>query len=179
MPNNVKKYFLTAVTLGLIAASGALLIAGTNMVTKGTIAENEKKSINNGIVTIFGEGSTANDYSLPEGEDYSYITTCYQVKDDKDLIAGYAFRTDGSNNYGKISLIIGYNTGGLYKGLSVVANEQSFASTLKKGYLDIIKSGEKTVDDVSVSCGATYGAKLVREMVKEAEKAATKLVGEK
>jgi hypothetical protein len=64
-------------------------------------------------------------------------------------------------------------------GLSVVANEQSFASTLKKGYLDVIKDGSQTVDDVDVSCGATYGAKLVRDMVNESEDAATRLVGVK
>ena len=182
MSSNIKKYVLTAVTLGVIAASGALLIAGTNMVTRDKIAQNEQESINSGIVTIFGEGAYFNDYSLPalpEGEEYTYITTCYQVKDNKDLITGYAFRTDGSNNYGKISLIIGYNTGGIYKGLSVVANEQSFASTLKKGYLDVIKNGEKTIDEVDVSCGATYGAKLVRNMVEEAGKTANILVGVK
>ena len=182
MSNNIKKYILTALTLGAIAASGALLISGTNMVTKDKIAQNEQESIKNGIVSIFGESAYANDYSLPalpEGEKYTFITTCYQVKDNKDLIAGYAFRTDGSNNYGKISLIIGYNTGGLYKGLSVVANEQSFASTLKKGYLDVIKNGEKTIDEVDVSCGATYGAKLVKSMVEEAGNTAKILVGVK
>jgi len=178
MANNMKKYILTGVTLGLIAASGALLIAGTNMITRDTIAENEQKSINNGIATIYGEGVKAKEYDLGNVE-YKYITKCYEIRDTEDFISGYAFRTDGSNNYGKISLIIGFNAGVKYMGLSVVANEQSFASTLKKGYLDKIKDGSQTVDDVDVSCGATYGAKLVRDMVNEAEDAATRLVGVK
>ena len=58
-----------------------------------------------------------------------------------------------------------------------MVNEQSFASTLKKGYIDLIKDGKQTVDDVSVSCGATYGAKLVRDMVNEAKEAITDLIG--
>lgn len=178
MANNMKKYILTGVTLGLIAASGALLIAGTNMITRDTIAENEQKSINNGITTIYGEGVKAKEYDLGNVE-YKYITKCYEIRDTEDFISGYAFRTDGSNNYGKVSLIIGFNTGVKYMGLSVVTNEQSFASTLKKGYLDKIKDGSQTVDDVDVSCGATYGAKLVRDMVNEAEDAATRLVGVK
>ena len=177
--SNIKKYVLTAVTLGLIAASGALLIAGTNMITKDRIAENEQKSINNGLTAIFGEGIKAQECDLPENKEYVYVTTCYEVRDTDDLITGYAFRTDGSNNYGKISLIVGFNTGTLYKGLSVIANEQSFASTLKKDYLDLIKDGDKTVDDVSVSCGATYGAKLVRNMINEAGEAAKEKVGVK
>lgn len=174
MANNAKKYILTSITLGLIAASGALLIAGTNMITKDRIAENEQKSINNGIAKLFGDGVNANEYDLGE-VDYKYITKCYEVKNADDIVAGYAFRTDGSNNYGKISLIIGYDTSVIYKGLSVVVNEQSFATTLKKGYIDLIQDGSQTVDDISVSCGATYGAKLVRDMVNEAKEAASKL----
>ena len=171
--SNIKKYILTGVTLGLIAASGALLIAGTNMITRDTIAENEQKSINNGIVTIYGEHSVADDYPLDEDNNYTYITKCYKVRFEEDEYSskGYAFRTDGSNNYGKISLLIGFDNNQSYLGLSVITNEQSFASTLKKGYIDIIKTGEKTIDDVSVSCGATYGAKLVRAMVEEAQEA--------
>ena len=45
MANNVKKYILTSLTLGLIAGSGALLISGTNMLTKNTIAQNEQNKI--------------------------------------------------------------------------------------------------------------------------------------
>ena len=178
--SNMKKYILTGVTLGLIAASGALLIAGTNMITRDTIAENEQKSINNGIVTIYGENCVADEYALDEDSNYTYITKCYKVrfKEDEYSFQGYAFRTDGSNNYGKISLLIGFGNNQSYVGLSVIANEQSFASTLKKGYLDVIKDGNKTVDDVDVSCGATYGAKLVRAMVEEAQKATDELLKE-
>lgn len=176
--SNMKKYILTGVTLGLIAASGALLIAGTNMITRDTIAENEQKSINNGIVTIYGENCVADEYALSEETTYTYITKCYKVrfKEDEYSFQGYAFRTDGSNNYGKISLLIGFGNNQSYVGLSVIANEQSFASTLKKDYLDVIKDGSKTIDDVDVSCGATYGAKLVRAMVEEAQQATDKLL---
>ena len=172
MPSNMKKYILTSITLGVIAASGALLIAGTNMLTRDTIAKNEQKSINSGIAKIFGTSETiTNESSLKEGVKYDYVITCYQVNDSNNSLLGYAFRTTGSNNYGKISLIVGFNKDSIYKGLSVVTNEQSFASTLKKNYIDLIKDGNQTINDVDVSCGATYGAKTVRAMVTEAEKA--------
>ena len=175
---NVKKYILTAVTLGLIAAGGALLIAGTNMITRDRIAENEQKSINNGISTIYGQDFYSdNDYDV---DNYIYVKHVYVIHNSyvsANIPAGYAFRTTGSNNYGKISLIIGFDRECIYKGLSIVTNEQSFASTLKKGYLDEIKDGSKSVKDVSVSCGATFGAKLVRDMVNEAEQAVKDLVG--
>ena len=178
MSSNIKKYVLTAVTLGLIAMSGALLITGTHLITKDRIAENERKSIHNGIATIYG----IKDFSVLEtnqvkNENYKYITTRYVITNNGTDPYGYVFRTSGSNNYGKISLIIGFNEDCVYQGLSVVTNEQSFASTLKKGYIDKIKDGDQTIDDVDVSCGATYGAKLVKEMVEQAEKAAKEMKG--
>ena len=169
MSNDMKKYIFTAVTLGLIAASGALLIEGTNMLTRDRIAENEITLINNGMKKIYGEQAQTSE--AQDVANYQYVTKAYQIVDDNNAPLGYAFRTDGSNNYGKISLIIGFNQEHVYKGLSVIANEQSFANDLKKGYLDYIQDGSQTIDDVSVSCGATYGAKLVRAMVLEAEKA--------
>ena len=178
MPSNVKKYIFISLTLGIIAASGALLIAGTNLSTKDRIVANENNSINSGIKNIFNnENAFAKEKNKIEDNAYDYVTVRYLIYENDETPIGYAFRTDGSNNYGKISLIIGFNKEFVYKGLSIIANEQSFASTLKKGYLDVIKGGQKTVDEVDVSCGATYGAKLVKEMVKEAEKAAKDLAG--
>ena len=176
--SNVKKYLLTAVTLGCIAMASGLLIAGTNMITKDRIAENERLSVNKGIVSVFNDdNAVGKEIALPDGKEYDYVITCYEVKDNNENPLGYAFRTTGSNDYGKVSLIIGFNQQCIYKGLSVVVNEQSFATTLNKGYINLIKNGEKTVDDVSVSCGATFGATLVRNMVNEASQAAKDIMG--
>ena len=181
MASNIKKYILTSITLGLIAASGALLIAGTNMITRDPIAENELKRINKGIVTIFGENISFEQCDLPvlpQNEKYQYVNTCYEIKDNNELITGYAFRTDGKNDYGKISLLIGFDNNVNYEGLSIIVNEQSFASDLKKGYINPIADGSKTIDDVDIHCGATFGARLVRDMVNEAQKIAGIKVGE-
>ena len=174
---NAKKYILTSLTLGLIAASGALLIAGTNMLTRGPIAEYEQKKISDGIINIFGDNALVKETNNIDSNTYTYVKVRYVIADENDAPLGYAFRTDGSNSYGKISLIIGFNSNYDYKGLTVITNEQSFATTLNKNYINLIKDGEKTVDDVSVSCGATYGATTVKEMVQEAKKAAEELAG--
>ena len=63
------------------------------------------------------------------------------------------------------------------KGIAVVTNGQSFASTLKKNYFDYLIKDHKKVDEVDVSCGATYGAKLTRDMINDAYKAAEYLKG--
>ena len=178
MPN-MKKYILTAVTLGLIAMASGLLIGATNLVTKGPIAEYEKEQFNNGVVEVFGEGAKAdiNDKKdMPESFESKYVTNYYIVSDANDLNIGYLFMTNGSNSYGKISLIVGYTSDTCaLKGFSVLKNEQSFASTLKKKYITLVQSKERDYTDVS--CGATYGAKLIRNMIDEASDAANVLKG--
>ena len=177
MPNNTKKYLITAITLGLIAAGGALLIAGTNMLTRDTIKANETKAINNGLANIFEAESLKTSEATLDKEFEYVVSSYYVVKDEADAPLGYAFKTEGSNAYGKISLIVGFNANYVYKGVAVVENGQSFASTLNKKYLNPLVKDHKTVDEVDVSCGATYGAKLTRNMINSATSAAEYLKG--
>ena len=177
MPNDKKKYLITAVTLGLIAAGGALLIAGTNMLTRDFIKANEAKAINNGLAAIYETNSLKTSEVTLDKEFEYVISTYYEVKDEADAPLGYAFKTEGSNAYGKISLIVGFTTNYVYKGVAVVENGQSFASTLNKKYLNQLVKDHKSVDEVDVSCGATYGAKLAKSMINSATSAAEYLKG--
>ena len=173
-----KKYIITSITLGAIAAVSAGLIGVTNLLTRDTIAANAIKKINAGINEIYGKSATIlQEFDKKDSGltgDYKYVTNVYQIgKEDKTQI-GYAFRTTGSNMYGKISLIIGFGgNDSSFLGLSVVVNEQTYASTLVENYIDPLNKDEITLDDVS--CGATYGAKLVRDMVNEAKDASLEL----
>ena len=177
MASNMKKYLITAVTLGLIAAGGALLIAGTNMLTRDAIKANETKAINNGLAAIYDTESLKTSEATLDKEFEYVISSYYEVKDEADAPLGYAFKTEGSNSYGKISLIVGFNINYVYKGVAVIENGQSFASTLNKKYLNPLVKEGKTIDEVDVSCGATYGAKLVRNMVNSATSSAEYLKG--
>ena len=142
-----------------------IAIATTSIgIDRNKIAKNEQNKINSGITEIFGNNASVTETNSIDSNVYKYVTLRYVVSDN----LGWAFRTDGFNSYGKISLIVGFDTNFAYEGLSVITNEQSFATTLNKNYIKVIQDGSKTVDDVSVSCGATYGAKLVRDMINEA-----------
>lgn len=164
MPNK-KHYILTSVTLGLIGAASALLIGGSNMITKERIAQNEINKINSGIAEIFGNSSSiANEADLA----YEYANHVYEIKAEEPV--GYAFKTSGSNMYGKVSLIVGFNLDKQFKQMVVVTNEQTYAQALMDNYINPLNNGSKdNIDDVT--CGATYGAKLVRDMIKDAQKA--------
>ena len=172
-----KHYLITSITLGLIAAGSGALIGLTNLATKDKIIQNEKDKINAGICEIFGKTATISSESEVSG--YKYTNYIYHIGEDS-----IALRTEGSNMYGKVSLLVGFK---LYvgeennpsydeysfTGLYVVTNEQTYASTLVANYLEPVNVGSKDLDDVN--CGATYGAKLVRDMVNEAKEVANKL----
>ena len=177
--SNMKKYLMTAVILGSIAMASGLLIGATNLVTKSPIARNEQKKISNGLSDIYDqEVVVAKDETVTtkqnKDNDLKYIDHVYFINDNNNTSLGRAFRTTGSNSYGKISLIIGFTSNGVYKGLSIVTNEQSFASTLVKGYVNPLQEAEdKEKAMANVNCGATYGATLVRDMITNATKAFT------
>ena len=156
-----KHYIIVSVTLGAIAAASAVLIGVTNLVTRDRIKENEHQRVEAGLTYIFGDG-----VNIEEEKDldtYKYVTHYYSLGDGKR-----AFRTDGSNMYGKVSLIIGFNEEEFIR-LYVITNEQTYASTLVDNYINPVNSDERAYDDVE--CGATYGAKLVRDMITDASQA--------
>lgn len=171
--SNVKKYVLTAVTLGLIAMASGLLISGTYLLTKDPINENQQLSINNGLNSIFtgydNVYASNKEELVIDKKNNPYVTTIYCVYngtstvDEENTLIGYACLTDGYNDYGRISLVVGFNEDCLYKSLYVVTNEQSFAPKLKKEYITPLLNGERKLDDVS--CGATYGATTIKDMV--------------
>ena len=59
--SNMKKYLITAITLGCIAMAAGTLIGATNLITKDHIAQNEVKKINDGFAEVFGDGANGNE----------------------------------------------------------------------------------------------------------------------
>ena len=171
--SNTKKYIVTGVTLGSIAAVAAGLIAVTNLITEKKIKQNEIDAVNKGINEIFESGVVSAE-EVVNDLDNKYVTYCYKVdyrKNDLEM-HGYAFRCEGSNMYGKISLLAGFDIASQsFMSMYLVKNEQTYASTLVEKYVNPVNSNEKNYE-TDVSCGATYGAKLVRDMINQAKNVA-------
>ena len=182
---NPKKYILTGVILGSIAAVAAGLIAATFLITKDKIDQNEIDKLNKGLVEIFDneKASILNDENISEtyvDSDSKFkvnMSHFYKVEDsENNEFLGYAVRCDGSNDYGKIALIAGFEPNELnFKTIFLITNEQSYASTLVNKYVKPVQSGEEFESEEAVHCGATYGATLVRAMIR----GATELVNKK
>ncbi len=171
MSNNAKKYIITAVTLGVIAAASAGLIGLTNLFTAKQIAKNEQKRIKAGIVEIFADDTEILEEKAVSDKELKYTNYEYTLN------KGVAFRTTGSNMYGKISMLVGYGKGIIpggseisykFAGIYLITNEQTYASTLVENYVTPLNNDDIKYDDVK--CGATYGATLIKEMIEETNK---------
>ena len=177
-----KHYIITSITLGAIAAVSAGLIGVANLITRDKIAKNEYDKTMSGIAAIFEGAEIEKEYAV---QDFKYTNYVYELSKDKTGSDRYIFKTSGSNSYGKISLLVGITETlvtdediqrFVFTNLYVITNEQSFATTLVDNYIDPLNNGDRDIDDVS--CSATYGAKLVRDMVNEAKDAAKALFTE-
>ena len=51
----------------------------------------------------------------------------------------------------------------------MITNEQTYAQTLTDNFINPYNNQEKQMNDVDVVCGATYGAKLIKNMAEEAQ----------
>lgn len=175
MASNVKKYILTAIILGSIAAVAGGAVALTNLVTEKKIKQNEDNKLIAGVQEIFhNDNAKVNPDDEIKVSNYSYTVSYYIVKDENNALIGYAFKSSGSNMYGKISLISGFDAvTHNFMSVYLLNNEQTYATTLVDKYVTPLNNNKRDLDDVS--CGATYGAKLVRDMVNEASEVANSL----
>ena len=93
MANNAKKYIITAVTLGVIAAASAGLIGLTNLLTAKQIQKNEQNKIKAGIVEIFADDAEILEEKAISDKSLKYTNYEYTLN------KGVAYRTTGSNMY--------------------------------------------------------------------------------
>ena len=166
MSKNVKHYLITALILGCIAMAGGALIGATNLITKDRIAQNEKQKIKDGIIALFGEDIVTNEETNIVGND-KYLDWYCIINDTNNSLKGYAFKTTGSNMYGKISMLVGITASYDIGHIVLITNEQSYATTVVDAYVTPYNNGERNLDDVV--CGASYGATLIKDMANEAK----------
>lgn len=179
----MKKNFIISGILAAIALVCALCIAGVNMFTSTIIADNAAKTELDTCKSIFS------DYDDEKSEeiavDNSYITKKVLAKNSSSEELGYLYTVSGKNAYGTITLMVAIQNGKVYQ-VEFLENGQSFASTVashvKENYpsskdevvYPLIKPSDTPevgalegaqLEGIDTSCGATYGANLVKELV--------------
>lgn len=181
----MKQNFKIAGILGLISLICALIIAGMNLLTSGIIEENSKQTELETITTIFSDYSDENSKEIEV--DSTAITKLVKAYNSSNELLGYLYTVTGSNAYGDITLMVAINDEKVIQ-VEFLENTQSFASTVvahvQSSYPcsasntiyigiqpdEVLTVGALSKDDVAnidVSCGATYGATLVKTLVLE------------
>ncbi len=182
----MKKNFIIAGILCGIALVCALCISGINMFTSKIIANNAIATELETCQSIFS------DYDADKSETQTVsggtIIKKVLAKDSNGNELGYIYTVTGKNSYGVITLMVAIKDNKVYQ-VEFLENGQSYASTVESHVKDnypsskddviypFIKPEESpsigsidkdTVNGIDTSCGATYGANLVKELVQYA-----------
>lgn len=165
MNKQTKHYLYVGIVLASIGVVVSAAIVGVNYLTKDKIAENQKILKDYARREVFPDCEFDEEVSI-KNEEY-LLSYCTGYKNDKEF--GDVYYTSGKNMYGAISMMIGIYTSGELGHISLVQNTQSFASTVFDNYVTPYNQNPSSSKLDDVKCGATYGAKLIREMALKAQ----------
>lgn len=159
--------FKTGLLLASIAGISALLLSGLNRLTAPKITQNRLEKEAKGLRVIFGENALYDE--AVEVKESKAIEKYWPVTLENHESAR-VYSVSGTNSYGNVGLLVGvygdFSLGTIY----VLENTESYASTLQDEYIaKYIASEDKETAIDNVSCGATYGAKLVRSLILSAK----------
>ncbi len=163
----------TALSLFLICAVSAGILALINSVTSPLIAENNEKSAVEARLQV-----------LPEAESFEELshkdTVYYKGISDGNII-GFVFVTSAQGYGGAVEVMTGIGTDGKITGLSILtinetpglgmnAKKESFISQFygKSSLLNVIKSGNADENEILAITSATITSKAVTNAVNEA-----------
>ena len=166
------KYFKISATLGAIALVCALLIALINLVTNPVIETNDKTTELNTCKEIFdkydeskSESKSGNDLS---NKNEAIIKIIY-AKDSDGKSLGTIYKVSGKNAYGTITFASTVNNHVLENYPSSESTDVHLGAYEKSNGEKVSSLETSKIDGIDVKCGATYGATLVKDLVKIAQ----------
>ena len=163
----MKKNFKIAVILMVIAAICGLAVSGMNMITAPIIEENQAIKEAKICQLIFADYDKDKSEKTTEGLSNEAIVKRVEARNASGKLLGYIYTVNGSNSYGAISLLVGIDTDGKLVSAEFLQNGQSYGKQVEAHVNSSYNSG-LTLEDISnidTKCGATFGAKTVKELV--------------
>ena len=180
----MKNYLKIASVLSLIALVCALIIASVYLLTSPMIAANSLKAELETRQEIFP--AYDQDKSLELETSNSTITSKILAKDASGNELGYLYTVSKANSFGSITLMVAIDKDNNILQVEILELNQSFASTAKEHFQqnyptskeNVIYIGikpeetpevgtltEEDFESVNTTCGATYSANLIKELV--------------
>ncbi len=170
MKKYMKKALLSGGVLAGLCGVMAIAIVGADFLTRETIAKNNVEKEAAGLRKVYGEDATYGEAILIKDDAYSYLEKYWTVTSGNKEV-GRVYRGSGKNGYGDVTLLYGVNADFSLGMVVTITNTESYGTTLKENYLDLIVSAENKDEAVdNVKCGATYGAKLCRDIIRDGQR---------
>lgn len=170
---SVKDILKPALSLFLFCLVVTALLAGTNLLTKDKIAEQERLAEETSRMTV-----------SPGAETFSASDDgTYYIAEAGGEAIGYVFTTTASSYGGQIKVMTGISTDGTVTGVSILsisdtpglgmnAEKESFRDQYKKaaaaGGFTVIKNGTAGDTEISAMTGATITSQAVTDAVNDA-----------
>ena len=164
----MKKNFKIAAILMIIAAVCGLAVSGMNMVTAPIIEQKQAEKEAALCQVIFADYDlTASGKPITEGLSNEAILKKVVAKNASGQLLGYIYTVTGKNAYGPITILVGIDADGKLVSTEFLENGQSYSKQVETHVDANYKEGLslEEITGINTSCGATYGAKTVKELV--------------
>ena len=143
---NVKEILSAALMLTLIASVAVAALAGTNLLTRDAINENERIASEKACAAAFPSPDEATVYSYPQAElptETDGVLALYEVKDG-DTLVGYVVKTSTKGKSKDFVMMTGVTLDGKVKNLSLVTNGETagYVPKVEKGGLTPLALGD-------------------------------------
>lgn len=183
----MKNYFKIASVLSLIALVCALIIASVYLLTTPMIEANAIKAEIETRQAIFETYDQENSEELETSN--SVIRSKILAKDKDGNELGYLYTVSKSNSFGSITLMVAIDKENNILQVEILELNQSFASTAKEHFQQNYPTSKENViyigikpeeapeigtlteadfESINTTCGATYSADMIKELVKTA-----------
>lgn len=179
MKLNAKEILRPTLMLFVICLVVTGLLAGTNLLTKDIIAQQEAAAEESSRKVVLPDAASFEEKTLSlNGEDVIY----YDASDASGAYAGSVFTTKAKGYGGDVSVMTGFDKDGGISGVVILsqnetpglganATNQSFLEQFKQnvqGSLEVIKSGTPSDGQIQALTGATITSEAVASAVNQA-----------
>lgn len=185
MDEQMKNILRYALILFLIAAVVAGLLAGVNLLTKDTIAQNEIAAEQQALGEVMPDAQTFEAFDTEVAQGFG-VAAVYAAADAAGTAKGYCVKVAQNGYGGAISAVVGVGLDGKVTGVSIISHAEtpglganiekdSFRQQYTgKGAVTVVKAGAKESEINAVS-GATISSKALTAGVNKAVEVAQQI----
>ncbi len=172
---NVKEIVLAALALTVICAVVVAALAGTNLLTKDTIAAQELEATNAACREVL---SAASDFVPVDGAWADGVLAVYKATSG-DTVCGYVVKTSTVGKSSGLVVMTGVTLDGTVSGVTVVSNNETAGyvdNVIASGLLDRLTGVTEDTADVDGVSMATKSSNGIKKGVKLALETAQEVI---